>query len=40
MIDREYLDNFLSFFLAEWLSTWELPLFTLIVNSYVLIMKQ
>ena len=40
MIGREYLDNLLSFFLAESLSTWENSLFTLIVNSYFLILKQ
>ena len=40
MIGREYLDNFYWIFLVEWLSTLEIRLFTLTVNSYFLIMKQ
>ena len=40
MIGREYLDNFLSYFLVESLSTWEFWLLTPTVNSYFLIMNQ
>ena len=40
MIGREYLDNFLSYFLAESLSTWEFCQLTPTVNSYFLIMNQ
>ena len=40
MIGREYLDNFLWIFLVDCLSTLEIRLFTLTVNSYFLIMIQ
>ena len=39
MICREYLDNFLSFFLLGKLFTISMSLFTAFVNSYLLIMN-